>query len=62
MPEQAWERAYGEAQLVGGVLMFSISWRGKKTPQERGATTFIPLEDDGCGDITLHMPSTGDSV
>ena len=40
--------------------MFFDLWRGKRTPQDRGATTFIPPEYDVCGDITPHMPSTGE--
>ena len=61
MPGRVQERAYSEAHLAGGVLMFSITQRGKRTLQEGGATTFIPLEYDVCGDITLHAPSTGNS-
>ena len=65
VPGQARERAYGGAQLAGGVLMSSILGRGKRTPQEGGhncLTAFIPLEHDICSDITPHTPSTGDSV
>ena len=42
--------------------MFSVLWRGKRTPREKGSTTFISPEYDICGDVTLHMPSTGDLV
>ena len=62
MPGWVQERTYGGAQLAGGVLMFSVSQRGKRTPQEGGATTFIPPEYDVCSDVTLHTPSTGVSV
>ena len=50
------------ALLPSGVLMFSVLQRGKRTPQDTGATAFIPLKYDVCGDITPHMPSTGNSV
>ena len=49
---------YDEAQLAGGVLKFSGTWRGKGTPREGGATAFILPEYDVCSDITLHVPST----
>ena len=62
VPRRARGRAYGQTLLAGGVLMFSVSQRGKRTPQDKGATVFIPLEYDICGDITLHTPSAGDSV
>ena len=39
-------------QLAGGVLKFSILWRGKRTSRDKGATAFIPPEYDICGDIT----------
>ena len=59
MPRRAWERAYGGAQLASGVLMFSISWRGKRNPWDLGATTFILPQYDVSGDVAPHMPSTG---
>ena len=49
-------------QLAGGVLKFSVLLRGKRTPQNKDATAFIPPEYDICGDITPHMPSTRNSV
>ena len=49
-------------QLAGGVLKFSILRRDKRTPRDKGAIAFIPPEYDICGDVTLHMPSTGHSV
>ena len=54
----AWRRAYGEAQLAGGVLMVSVFRRGKRTSQDRGTTTFIPSEYDVCGDVHCihHLP------
>ena len=39
-------------QLAGGVLKFSVLWRGKRTPQDKGTTAFIPPEYDVCGDVT----------
>ena len=38
--------------------MVSVFQRGKRTPQDRGATTFIPLEYDVCSDIhrICHLP------
>ena len=38
--------------------MFSVFWRGKRTPQDRDATAFILLEYDVFGDVTLyrHLP------
>ena len=38
-------------ELAGGVLKFSILWRGKRTPWDKGATAFIPLEYDICGEV-----------
>ena len=49
-------------QLAGGVLKFSVLWRGKRTPSDRGATAFILLVYDIFGDIALHMPSTWNSL
>ena len=62
MPGRAQGRAYGRAQMAGGVLMFSLLWRGKRTPRDRSATTFIPLAYDVYGDITPHTQSAGDLV
>ena len=62
MPGRAWGRAYGRTQLTGGVLILSISWRGKRTHWEKGTTAFILPEYDIYGDVTLHMPSTGNLV
>ena len=31
--------------------MFSVFWREIRTPRDRGATAFIPLEYDVCGDV-----------
>ena len=42
-------------QLAGGVLKFSVLWRGKRTPRDKGSTTFIPPEYDICGDVTLGL-------
>ena len=58
----AQEKAYSRALLAGGVLMFSVSWKGKKPPQEKGATTFILLDYDAYSDVTPYMPSTGNLV
>ena len=49
-------------QLAGGVLKFSILRRGKRTPWNKGVTTFIPPEYDICSDITPHMSSTRNLV
>ena len=49
-------------ELAGGVLMFSVLQRGKRTPREGGTTAFILPEYDACGNITLHVPSTRDLV
>ena len=49
---QAWERAYSGAHLAGGGLMFSITWRGKRTPWEEDATAFILPDYDICSDVT----------
>ena len=62
MPGRAWGRACSEAQLAGGVLVFPVLQRGKRTPQDRGATTFILLEYDIYGDVTPYTPSTRNSV
>ena len=49
-------------QLAGRVLKFSVLWRGKRTPQDRGATAFILPVYDVFGDVALYMPSTGNLV
>ena len=51
MPGRAQGRAYSGAQLARGVLMFSVLWRGKRTPWDRGGTTFIPPGYDVCENI-----------
>ena len=45
-------------QLGGGVLKFSVLWRGKRTPRDRGAATFILLVYDVFGDLAPYTPST----
>ena len=59
MPGRAQGRAYGEAQLAGGALMFSGLRRGKRTPWDRGTT--VPAYDV-YGDVILHIPSAGNSI
>ena len=50
MPGRAWG-GITVAQLAGGVLKFSVLWRGKRTPQDKDATTFIPPVYDVFGDV-----------
>ena len=49
-------------QLAGGVLKFSVLWRGKRTPLHRGAAAFISLVYDIFGEVALNMKSTRNSV
>ena len=42
-------------QLAGGVLKFSVLWRGKRTPRDKGATAFILPEYDVC--VMSHWAS-----
>ena len=52
-------------QLACGVLKFSVLWRGKRTPRDKGTTAFILLEYDVCGDVTRglgHGPLTASSM
>ena len=36
--------------LASGVFKYSSNQRNKMTPRDKGATTFIPLDYDVCGD------------
>ena len=49
-------------QLANGVLKFSRIWRGKRTPRDEGAATFILLVNDIFSDISPYAPSTRNSV
>ena len=42
---KAWE-GITVTKLAGGVLKLTILRRGKRTPQDRGAATFVPLAYD----------------